>query len=123
MNCLKKSVVFLLFMVMVQYSSCNNMRKQSYELPGIHNYINCSDDRECPTWFVCNSTNVCQCGNEHDKAIVCDNKTFRSAVLVCNCVTYDKRVDPLILDHASTTVITTEYLVEYMRHYQQILKL
>ena len=88
MNYLKfnESVVFLLFIATVR---CN-IGKQSHELPGTHNYTHCSDDRECPTWFVCNSSNVCQCGNEHDQAVVCDNRYFSSAVLVCNCVTYDK---------------------------------
>ena len=88
MNCFKMSVALLLFIVIVQ---CASLTEQGHELSGIHNYSYCSDDGECPTWFVCNSTNVCQCGNEHDQVLVCDDKTFRSAVLNCNCVTYDKK--------------------------------
>ena len=90
MNYLKfrTSAVFLLFIAIVR---CNNIiGKQSHELLGAHNYTHCSDDRGCPTWFICNSSNVCQCGNEHDQTVICDNRYFSSAVLVCNCVTYDK---------------------------------
>ena len=48
----------------------------------------CSNDSTCPTWFICDTSNKCQCGNEHGKKVVCDN--LSSAVLDCNCVTYDK---------------------------------
>ena len=89
MGCLKKSVVFYVLLVIALCSSYDT-RIQGHELSSIHNYTHCSDDRECPTWFVCNSTNGCQCGNEHDEAIVCDDESFMSAVLVCNCVTYDR---------------------------------
>ena len=91
MNCLKKLAVFLLLVVPCSLLTNNIMRKQSNELSGIqYNTTHCSDDSECPTWFVCNSTNVCQCGNEHDQVIFCDDESFNSAVLDCYCVTYDK---------------------------------
>ena len=54
-------------------------------------YLSCSADGACPTWFICNSENNCQCGDTHDNAVVCDDKLKESAVLDCNCVTYDKR--------------------------------
>ena len=49
----------------------------------------CSHDGECPTWFTCNSSSMCQCGNKQDHAIACDDKLQSSAVLDCYCVTYD----------------------------------
>ena len=92
MNYLTKSGVFLLLIVPCSLLSNNQSNiKQSNKFSGIQytNANNCSDNSECPTWFVCNSTNVCQCGNEHYQVIVCDEKSYSSAVLVCYCVTYD----------------------------------
>ena len=55
------------------------------------NFSYCSDDtRTCPTWFVCNSESRCQCDKTTDK-IVCDDEAQVSAVLNCNCVTYDSK--------------------------------
>ena len=51
---------------------------------------NCRNGSECPTWFTCNSHNECECGNGPSDAVVCDNHRLISAVLDCNCVTYDK---------------------------------
>ena len=42
----------------------------------------------CPTWFVCNAENRCQCDKITNK-IVCDDEAQISAVLNCNCVTYN----------------------------------
>ena len=53
-------------------------------------YLSCNTDGACPTWFVCNSENNCQCGDTHDNAVICD-ELKESAVLDCNCVTYDKQ--------------------------------
>ena len=50
---------------------------------------NCSNESSCPTWFICNHENKCQCGDGHDDAIVCDEDKLTSAVLNCQCVTYD----------------------------------
>ena len=85
MDCLKKSVVFLLLIMSFSLSSNNIITKENDEFSTY-----CSDDSECPTWFVCNSSNICQCGNEHNQAIVCNDKSLSSAVLDCYCVTYDK---------------------------------
>ena len=52
-------------------------------------HFHCSNDSICPTWFLCNSTNSCQCGDEHNYAIVCDNIRKESSLLDCHCVTYD----------------------------------
>ena len=50
----------------------------------------CSNESTCPTWFICDNSNKCQCGNQHEKIVVCDVHNFSSAVLDCNCITYDK---------------------------------
>ena len=50
----------------------------------------CSNNSECPTWYICNSTNACQCGNDYDQTIVCNDEDISSAVLDCYCVTYDQ---------------------------------
>ena len=49
----------------------------------------CSNDNDCPTWFICNKQNNCECGDRHQGRIACDNNSQISAVLECNCVTYD----------------------------------
>ena len=70
----------------------------SFSLPSLGERINssniiqhnnCSRDSECPTWFTCNSSSMCQCGNKQDHAIACDDKLQRSDILDCYCVTYD----------------------------------
>ena len=77
------SLVFLLLIVSFSHSSL-----------GERNCIqhgHCSHDRECPTWFTCNSSSMCQCGKKQDHAIACDDKLQSSAVLDCYCVTYDNK--------------------------------
>ena len=54
-------------------------------------YPHCNNDSTCPTWFVCNSQNICECGNEHSYEVVCDIERGEAAVLDCNCVTYDRQ--------------------------------
>ena len=54
-------------------------------------HFHCINDSSCPTWFTCNSQNSCQCGDEHNYAVVCDSKHRESAVLDCYCVTYDRK--------------------------------
>ena len=54
------------------------------------NEIQCTKDHTCPTWFFCNSYNICQCENDHDGIIACDDKKLTSEVLDCHCVTYDE---------------------------------
>ena len=56
----------------------------------VHQERNCTKDSTCPTWFICDFHDNCQCGREHDGIISCRNKTMTSAVLDCHCVTYDK---------------------------------
>ncbi len=40
--------------------------------------------------LICNSTNACQCGNEYDRTIICDDEVLSSSVLNCYCVKYDE---------------------------------
>ena len=53
--------------------------------------LSCYTDRACPTWFICNTENNCECGDRHNNAVVCDDELKESAVLDCNCVTYDNQ--------------------------------
>ena len=50
----------------------------------------CGNDNSCPTWFTCNAQKTCQCDKSHTDKIICDDSTRISAVLNCNCVTYDE---------------------------------
>ena len=49
----------------------------------------CSNDNDCPTWFTCNTQSNCECGDGYHGKIACDDNSQISAVLECNCVTYD----------------------------------
>ena len=91
MNCSKKSLVFLILVVSVPFSqsSLGKTNNSCIKLSGSQ-HSHCSHDSECPTWFMCNSSKLCQCGNTHDQAVVCDHKSLSSAVLDCYCVTYDR---------------------------------
>ena len=75
------SVVFLLLIVSFSHSSLGERNSIQHS--------HCSHDGECPTWFTCNSSSMCQCGNKQDHAIACDDKLQSSAILDCYCVTYD----------------------------------
>ena len=88
MNCLKKSLLLLLILVIkFDVSSSNGT---SFELSGQQQHQHCSHNSDCPTWFICNSSNDCQCGADNDGAVICDNEDYTAAVLDCYCVTYDK---------------------------------
>ena len=79
------TLVSLLFIVSFSLPSLGERINRS----NIIQHNNCSHDSECPTWFTCNSSSMCQCGNKQDHAIACDDKLQSSAVLNCYCVTYD----------------------------------
>ena len=51
----------------------------------------CINDSSCPTWFICNSQNSCQCGVHHNYVVACDAKRKVSAILDTYCVTYDQK--------------------------------
>ena len=75
------SLVFLL--LLVPFSLSSQGERNSIQ------HGHCSHDSECPTWFTCNSSSTCQCGNKQDHAIACEDKLQSSAILDCYCVTYD----------------------------------
>ena len=81
------TLVSLLFIVSFSLPSLGERINRS----NIIQHNNCSHDSECPTWFTCNSSSMCQCGNKQDHAIACDDKLQSSAVLECYCVTYDNK--------------------------------
>ena len=88
MNSLKKSLVFLILITPFSLSSVIKMNKSGIKLSDSQR-SHCSDNSECPTWFMCNSSNMCQCGNTHNHAVVCDHRLLSAAVEDCYCVTYD----------------------------------
>ena len=49
----------------------------------------CSNDSTCPTWFTCRAEKRCQCDKRQTNKILCNDELQTSAVLKCNCVTYD----------------------------------
>ena len=50
----------------------------------------CSNDNNCPTWFICNKQKNCQCGDGYHGTIACDSKNRISAIVDCSCVTYEE---------------------------------
>ena len=77
----------LLFLSSAELESTNPDSTSAVSFLGNDNH--CRNDSTCPTWFTCNSKKRCQCDRGHTTAIVCDNQAQVSAVLNCNCVTYD----------------------------------
>ena len=87
MSVLSDTLVMLWLIVLLSQLSHSASSSDKHQ----EEYVSCGTSKACPTWFVCNSENNCQCGDTHDNAVVCDNKLKESAVLDCNCETYDKR--------------------------------
>ena len=77
----------LLFLSSAELESTNPDSTSAVSVSGNDNH--CSNDSTCPTWFTCNSEKRCQCDRGHRTAIICDNQAQVSAILNCNCVTYD----------------------------------
>ena len=67
-------------------------------------YSRCSNDYTCPTWFLCNSQNNCQCGDEYNAAVVCDDNQKNQQYWIVTVSPMINRVGPPILDYASTIV-------------------
>ena len=90
---LTSTLVFLLGIVLV-YVQSSQWASNAIEvsLPN-----QCSTNATCPTWFICKSGKNCECGDEHDHAIVCDPESLASAVLDCHCVTYDGKAESTYL--------------------------
>ena len=88
---MKMLIVIVWFVVSLGQSHQETVYLSDAIKPINDRHSHCIDDSSCPTWFTCNSQNSCQCGDEHNYAIVCDNKRRESAVLDCYCVTYDRK--------------------------------
>ncbi len=55
-------------------------------------YNSCSGREPCPPWFICTTTGRCKCeATSQHGGIKCSEKSMKSAVLNCHCVTYDKK--------------------------------
>ena len=112
----KYSLVFLVHLLEVSFSLSSIEKRNGTCSSAIVQSTYCSHGSECPTWFTCNSSNTCQCGNGHDHAIFCDEVNFSSAVLDCYCVTYDKESKSTYLgscfyntdDHSHTGTVYKE---------------
>ena len=91
MTCSKKSLAYLILAASVSFclSSQRKGNNITYKL-SVGQDIQCSHDSDCPTWFMCNSSKTCQCGNSHNNAVACNQKYLSSSILDCHCVTYDK---------------------------------
>ena len=77
----------LLFLSSAELESTNPDSTSAVSVSGNDNH--CSNDSTCPTWFTCNSEKRCQCDRGHTTTIICDNQAQVSAILNCNCATYD----------------------------------
>ena len=88
MNTSKGLLSILILVTVLSQSSHGRYTKVSTREVG---YPHCNNDSACPTWFICNSQNICECGNEHSYEVVCDIERGEAAVLDCHCVTYDRQ--------------------------------
>ena len=74
--------------VHTQYS---DQRRSKSSFAVVNGDIACYNDSSCPTLFFCNSERKCQCGEGHHDMIKCSQDAYHtSAVLDCNCVTYNE---------------------------------
>ena len=83
-----KSLAKLLFLMLtlVPLSKSKDSNTNEHKICDIQ----CSNDSTCPTWFFCNAKKNCQCDDEHRDNVLCNSRAHISAVLNCNCVTYNK---------------------------------
>ena len=89
MNYLRKIVPFLVLLAIPSNELKNNDTNSNCAMKISSKDSHCNNSSMCPTWFTCNAENRCQCDNRQTNEIVCDNLAQISAVLNCNCVTYD----------------------------------
>ena len=88
MYAMSKVVSFLMLLV-VSSNELKSNSSDSVSVKSLGKNNHCSNDSICPTWFTCNDEKRCQCDSRRTMAIRCDNQAQISAVLNCNCVTYD----------------------------------
>ena len=129
MSCLLKKLVGLLILVEVRVpASLLQVNNTSSRSNGFlkDQYAHCSNNSECPTWYICNSSNTCQCGDDHDQTIVCDEEALIYIVLDLLFLTATvwhtiNTEDQLILGYAFITA-TLGTLMQYVKNNQQIQK-
>ena len=80
----------LVFSVLIVPSSLMSLEGERNS-DDVVQHRHCTHDSECPTWFTCNSSSMCQCGDMQNHAVACGEKLLMSAVLNCYCVTYDNK--------------------------------
>ena len=80
-----QKILLLVFIVASSQSDAQKCGKN------IDRDASCSNDSVCPTWYACDEQKQCNCGGgkDYNNRVICDNENLRSAVLSCNCVTYD----------------------------------
>ena len=86
-HAVQKVLSTVLLILVVSSSQSNTQKCGKSTTTG--RYTNCSNDIGCPTWYTCNNQGQCTCNNDRNNAVICDTRSFRSAVLDCNCVTYN----------------------------------
>jgi hypothetical protein len=87
----KEAVVIVSLVVLLGRSHQETNHNHDVTKPTNDSHSHCINDSSCPTWFICNSQNSCQCGDEHNYAVACDAKREVSAILDTYCVTYDRK--------------------------------
>ena len=76
--------------LIVQRQQSSSNKTQVYCIAESVRDRNCSERGTCPPWFTCANTGKCKCGPSLRGGIKCSEKTMRSAVLNCHCVTYNE---------------------------------
>ena len=77
----------LTFISMLLLASSIEIESKNHDSTSVVSH--CSNDSTCPTWFTCNAEKQCHCDSRHPTAILCNNEAQVSAILNCNCITYD----------------------------------
>ena len=87
---MKSLVEMLSFLILIAVS----FGESKFYSTDIHQFLDtdvqCSNDSACPIWFICNAKKRCKCDKSQTDKIICDDTTQTSAIMNCNCVTYDK---------------------------------
>ena len=94
---------------MVPLSKSKQSSNNVHMLEFLKEDIKCSNGSICPTWFVCNAKKKCHCDNGHRDKILCDGRAHASAVLNCNCVTYNKNTKSTYIGGCFYNCISTNW--------------
>ena len=89
MYSLRKITLFLMLLAQASSELRESDSHSTFVSKAYGSDNHCSNDSTCPTWFTCNAEKRCQCDKRFPDRIICDDRAQVSAVLLCNCVTYD----------------------------------